>query len=211
MDAMTRRIRTGSNIFQARLEFLVQERGVAQTARFYGRTPRTVRRWLGGENTPSQAIRESVRRRGLTAGAPQAQQIRVRGRFSQEGTIARGGSLNAVAAINRRMRRVRDAEIRAARRAGSQRRERAARTLPTRMTRDEATSLAIRRERLMSDEAGRVGPAGEIQFGSDIVGEPPAREFEPDEDNIGDYWDEYEWEMDSWALWREEFESRGGS
>ena len=207
---MTRTIRTGSNIFQARLEFLVQERGVAQTARFYGRTPRTVRRWLGGETTPSQAIRESVRRRGLTAGAPQAQQIRVRGRFSQEGTIARGGSLNAVAAINRRMRRVRDAEIRAARRAGDARRMRVARTLPTRMTRDEATSLAIRRERLMSDDAGRIGPSGEIQIGDDIVGEPPAQEYEG-EAPFDDYWDAYEWEMDSWALWREEFESRGGS
>ena len=208
---MTRITRTSSNIFRARIETLVREQGIERQMRQYGVTRRTIQRWVAGETTPSQARRESVRRRGLTAGAPQAQQIRVRGRFSQEGTIARGGSLNAVAAINRRMRRVRDAEIRAARRAGSQRRERTARTLPTRMTRDEATSLAIRRERLMSDEAGRVGPSGEIQFGSDIVGEPPAREFEPDEDNIGDYWDEYEWEMDSWALWREEFESRGGA
>ena len=209
MDAMTRRIRTGSNIFQARLEFLVQERGVAQTARFYGRTPRTVRRWLGGENTPSQAIRESVRRRGLTAGAPQAQQIRVRGRFSQEGTIARGGSLNAVAAINRRMRRVRDAEIRAARRAGSQRRERVARTLPTRLSRDEATAIALRRERLMSDEPGRVGPSGEIQIGGDIVGEPPAQEYEGDEGY--DYWDEIDdYDIDDWDAWRTDYEARAG-
>ena len=206
---MTRRIRTGSNIFQARAEFLVREQGIERTASFYGRTPRTVRRWLAGETTPSQAIRESVRRRGLTAGAPQAQQIRVRGRFSQEGTIARGGSLNAVAAINRRMRRVRDAEIRAARRAGSQRRERVARTLPTRLSRDEATAIALRRERLMSDEPGRVGPSGEIQIGGDIVGEPPVQEYEGDAGY--DYWDEIDdYDIDDWDAWRTDYEARAG-
>ena len=210
---MTRRIRTGSNIFQARAEFLVREQGIERTASFYGRTPRTVRRWLAGETTPSQAIRESVRRRGLTAGAPQAQQIRVRGRFSQEGTIARGGSLRAVESINRRMRRVRDAEIRAARRAGDERRMRVARTLPTRMTRDEATAIALRRERLMSEEPGRVGPSGEIQIGGDIVGEPPAQEYEGDEGD--DYWDEInEWFQqeifDNWDAWRADYEARAG-
>ena len=207
---MTRRVRTGSNIFQARLEFLVQERGIAQTAQFYGRTPRTVRRWLGGENTPSQAIRESVRRRGLTAGAPQAQQVRVRGRFSQEGTIARGGSLNAVASINRRMRRVRDAEIRAARRAGDERRLRVARTLPTRMTRDEATAIALRRERLMSEEPGRVGPSGEIQIGDDIVGEPPTQEYEGEEP-YDDYWGFVDDGIDDWDAWRADYAARTGT
>jgi len=207
---MTRRVRTGANIFQARLEFLVQEQGIAQTARFYGRTPRTVRRWLGGETTPSQTIRESVRRRGLTAGAPQAQQVRVRGQFSQEGTIARGGSLNAVASINRRMRRVRDAEIRAARRAGSQRRERVARTLPSRLSRDEATAIALRRERLMSGEPGRVGPSGEIQIGGDIVGEPTGQEYEGEEGY--DYWDEIdEYEIDDWEAWRADYAARTGT
>ena len=207
---MTRITRTSSNIFRARIETLVREQGIERQMRQYGVTRRTIRRWVAGETTPSQARRESVRRRGLTAGAPQAQQVRVHGRFSQEGTIARGGSLNAVAAINRRMRRVRDAEIRAARRAGSQRRERAARTLPTRLTRDEATAIALRRERLMSDEPGLVGPSGEIQIGDDIVGEPPAQEYEG-EDPFDDWWDMYDGEVDDWDAWRADYAARTGT
>ena len=207
---MTRRIRTGRNIFQARIESLVREQGIERQMRQYGVTRRTVQRWVAGETTPSQARRESVRRRGLTAGAPQAQQVRVRGRFTAEGTIARGGSLNAVAAINRRMRRVRDAEIRAARRAGDQRRMRMARTLPSRLTRDEASAIALRRERLMSDEPGRVGPSGEIQIGGDIVGEPPAQEYEGDEGY--DYWDEIDdFDVDDWAAWRADYAEATGT
>ena len=82
------------------------------------------------------------------------------------------------------MRRVRDAEIRAAQRAGDERRVRAARTLPTRMTRAEGESLALRRERLLNQPE------------------------EPYDDFIGGMWDEG---IDSWALWRADFESRGGS
>lgn len=201
--------RTSSNIFRARLEFLVEERGIEQTARFYDRTPQTVRRWLAGDTTPSQRIRESVRRRGLTAGAPQAQQVRTGGRFTQEGTIARGGSLNAVAAINRRMRRVRQAEMRRARRTGNERQMRAARMLPTRLTQDEAAAIAIRRERLVAGEPGRVGPSGEIQLGSDIVGEPPAQEYEGEEGY--DYWDEYPAEYDDWDAWRADYAARTGT
>lgn len=195
--AMTR---TGSNIFRARLEFLVEERGIEQTARFYGRSTRTVRRWLEGETTPSQSIRESVRRRGLTAGAPQAQQVRTGGRFTAEGTIARGGSLNAVTAINRRMRRVRDAEIRAARRAGNERRLRAARTLPTRMTRAEADSLALRRERLINEQPTQISPQGEI-----VSGVPD------DVEEYGmDFWDDYPEQYDSWEAWRNSYAERAG-
>ena len=107
------------------------------------------------------------------------------------------------------MRRVRDAEIRAARRAGSQRRERVARTLPTRLSRDEATAIALRRERLMSDEPGRVGPSGEIQIGGDIVGEPPVQEYEGDEGY--DYWDEIDdYDIDDWDAWRTDYEARAG-
>lgn len=207
---MTRRTRTSTNIFRARIETLVREQGIERQMRQYGVTRRTVQRWVAGESTPSQARRESIRRRGLTAGAPQAQQIRVRGRFSQEGTIARGGSLNAVAAINRRMRRVRDAEIRAARRAGDQRRMRMARALPTRMTRDEASAIAIRRERLMSEEPGRVGPSGEIQIGGDIVGEPIDEEYEGERGY--DYWDEIDdYDVDDWAAWRADYAEATGT
>jgi len=190
--------RTSSNIFRARLEFLVEEQGIERTARFYDRTPQTVRRWLAGDNTPSQRIRESVRRRGLTAGAPQAQQVRTGGRFTAEGTIARGGSLNAVASINRRMRRVRQAEMRRARRTGSERQMRAARMLPTRLTQDEAAAIAIRRERLVAGEPGRVGPSGEIQVGDDIVGEP----------QDATYW-LTGMRIDDWRQWEEDYEAFG--
>jgi len=201
--------RTSSNIFRARLEFLVEEQGIEQQMRQYGVTRRTVQRWLRGDTTPSQARRESVRRRGLTAGAPQAQQVRTRGRFTQEGTIARGGSLNAVASINRRMRRVRQAEMRRARRTGSERQMRAARMLPTRLTQDEAAAIAIRRERLVAGEPGRVGPSGEIQVGGDIVGEPPAQEYEG-EDGY-DYWDDYPEQYDEWDAWRADYAARTGT
>lgn len=174
--------RTGSNIFRARLEFLIEEQGIERTARFYGRSTRTVRRWLEGEATPSQSIRESVRRRGLTAGAPQAQQVRTDGRFTAEGTIARGGSQRAVTSINRRLRRVRDAEIRRARRAGDERQIRVARTLPTRLTRPEADTLALSRERLLN--------------APDI-----------DDENYDDYWDDYPDDYQSWDAWREAYQS----
>jgi len=86
---------------------------------------------------------------------------------------------------------------------------RVARTLPTRMTRDEATAIALRRERLMSEEPGRVGPSGEIQIGGDIVGEPPAQEYEGDEGY--DYWDVIDDGYDDyWAAWRADYEARAG-
>jgi len=198
---MTRR--TGTGIFRARLEFLVEERGLESTARFYGRTPRTVRRWLEGETAPSQRVRESVRRRGLTAGAPQAIQVRTDGQFTSEGTIARGGSLNAVAAINRRLRRVRDAEIRRARRIGDDRRVRVARALPTRLTRQESDAIALRRERLIEGRRGRVGPEGEIQVGDEIVGRGPS-----EADYEGSFWDLVDYGYDSWDEWRADYVSR---
>ncbi len=170
---------TSNRIFRARLEFLVDEQGIERQAQFYGRTPRTVRRWLAGEATPSRSVRESVRRRGLTAGAPQALQVRTRGRFTQEGTVASGGSINAVRAINTRLRRVRQAEITRAQRSGNARRLRMARAMPTRLTQGEASAIAIRRERLVTGQRGRVGPSGEIQVDGQIIGESRApSEFE---------------------------------
>ncbi len=194
---------TGTGIFRARLQFLVDEQGLTKTARFYGRTPRSVQRWLDAEATPSQRIRESVRRRGLTAGAPQAVQVRTRGRFTSEGTIATGGSLNAVTAINRRLRRVRDAEIRRARRSGDDRRMRVARALPTRLSQGQAQAIALRRERLVTGEPGRVGPSGEIQVGDTVVGEPERRRrFEED-----DYWNFVDYDFDDWDQWRSDYVS----
>ena len=193
---------TSNRIFRARLEFLVDEQGIERQAQFYGRTPRTVRRWLAGEATPSRSVRESVRRRGLTAGAPQAIQVRTRGRFTQEGTVASGGSINAVRAINTRLRRVRQAEITRAQRSGNARRLRMARAMPTRLTQGEASAIAIRRERLVTGQRGRVGPSGEIQVNGEIVGESRApSDFE------GSYWDEVDYGYDSWEAFRDDYTS----
>ena len=193
---------TSNRIFRARLEFLVDEQGIERQAQFYGRTPRTVRRWLAGEATPSRSVRESVRRIGLTAGAPQAIQVRTRGRFTQEGTVASGGSINAVRAINTRLRRVRQAEITRAQRSGNARRLRMARAMPTRLTQGEASAIAIRRERLVTGQRGRVGPSGEIQVNGEIVGESRApSDFE------GSYWDEVDYGYDSWEAFRDDYTS----
>ena len=193
---------TSNRIFRARLEFLVDEQGIERQAQFYGRTPRTVRRWLAGEATPSRSVRESVRRRGLTAGAPQAIQVRTRGRFTQEGTVASGGSINAVRAINTRLRRVRQAEITRAQRSGNARRLRMARAMPTRLTQGEASAIAIRRERLVTGQRGRVGPSGEIQVDGQIIGESRApSDFE------GSYWDEVDYGYDSWEAFRDDYTS----
>jgi hypothetical protein len=193
---------TSKRIFRARLEFLVEEQGIERQARLYNRSERTIRRWLRGETTPSAGVRESVRRRGLTAGSPQAVQVRTRGRFTQEGTIASGGSQNAIAAINRRRRRVRQAQITRARRSGNARQLRVAQALPTRLSRDEASAIAIRRERLVTGQRGRVGPSGEIQVEGEIVGETRApRDFE------GSYWDFVDYGYDSWEAWRDDYTS----
>ena len=74
------------------------------------------------------------------------------GSFRAEGTIATGGSQRAVESVNRRLRRTRQAEIERARRSGSPAQLRSARALPTRLSRDEASDLALRRERLIDAE-----------------------------------------------------------
>ena len=191
---------TSRRIFRARLEFLVEEQGIERQARFYGRTTRTIRRWLEGETTPSRGVRESVRRRGLTAGAPQSIQVRTRGRFTEEGTVASGGSINAVASINRRRRRERQARIRQAQLSGDARQLRVARAMPTRMTQSEANAIAIRRERLLTGQRGRVGPQGQIQVEREIIGEEV--EYE------GSFWDEVDYGYDDWDSWREDYESQ---
>ncbi len=145
-------MRTSERIFRARLDTLIEQKGVAHAARFYGRSERTVKGWTKGKTKPSQAIRESVRRRGLTAGAPRAIQIRTRGRFTAEGTVASSGSQNAVASMNRQMARVRRAEMRRARRAGDERGSQIARALPSRLTVEEEADIMLRRERLLEGD-----------------------------------------------------------
>ena len=90
--------------FQNRINYLVAEQGIERQASFYGVTRRTITRWQRGETSPSASTRNSVRRRGLTAGAPVSEQVRVRGRFT---TPARGvftGNTNFVIARNRQSR-----------------------------------------------------------------------------------------------------------
>ena len=141
-------------LFSSRIEFLIEESSVQEVARFYGRSPETVRRWASGSQAPSQAVRTSVSRRALDRGAAPSVQVRVRGRFSEEGTVATRGSVRAVQGVNRNLRRIRLAEIRAARRSGDERRIRMAQNLPSRLERSEAESLMLRRERLIDRDRG---------------------------------------------------------
>ena len=147
-------------IFQASMETLIEEdsstrsgfddAAINRIARQRGVTRRTVIRWRRGETVPSNRTRDLTRRQALRRGRPQAIQIRsADGSFRAEGTIARGGSIRAIAGVNRRLRRTRAAEIERAGRSGSATQLRMARELPTRLTREEAADLALRRERLV--------------------------------------------------------------
>jgi len=143
-------------LFRARIEYLVEDTSIAETARFYGRTPRTVRRWISGETTPSRNVRVSVSRRALDRGAAPALQVRVDGRFDERGTIARSGTQRAIEVANQFTRRRRRAEIADARRSGNPARLAAARALPNRLDRRTAENLALSRERLI--EQGENAP-----------------------------------------------------
>jgi len=184
-------MRTSNRLFRVRLDTLIEQRGVAHAARFYGRSERTVKGWTEGRTTPSQSIRESVRRRGLTAGAPRAIQVRTGGRFTAEGTIASSGSLNAIASINRQMTRVRRAEMRRARRAGDDRAYEMARASPSRMSRSEEADIALRRERLLERDL------------------TARRQREP-RSLVGAEIESLEVEDDDWLLWRLDYEARSG-
>ena len=208
---MPRQITTTGRIFRARLAVLVESQGIERQQQQYGVTRRTIRRWMAGETTPSQARRESVRRRGLTAGAPQALQVRRAGRFTAEGTVASGGSQRAVQSINRNLRRIRDARIESARRRGSARAMEEARARPTRLTAPEARSFMLGRERLV-ESAG----SGERPVPQRLQTEPPPREpglavDEEDEWGPATEWDlYYDLEYPDWEAWRSDYEQRAG-
>ena len=181
---------TSERLFRARVEYLVEDTSVAETARFYGRTPRTVRRWLAGETIPSRSVRTSVSRRALSRGAAPALQVRVGGRFDERGTIARSGSQRAVEVANLYTRRRREAEIRLARATGNQTQLAAARALPTKLDRRTADNLALSRERLM--EQGSDAPRNRVEgLGRDIS------------DEEAEY---YDMMYDNWEDWREAYE-----
>ena len=141
-------------LFSSRIEFLIEETSVADVARFYGRSPQTVRRWAAGGQAPSQAVRTSGSRRALDRGAARSVQVSVRGQFAQEGTSATRGSIRAVENVYRNLRRQRLAEVRAARRSGDERRLRMAQKLPSRLEQSEEESLMLRRERLIERDRG---------------------------------------------------------
>jgi predicted transcriptional regulator len=191
---------TSERLFRARVEYLVEDTSVAETARFYGRTPRTVRRWIAGETTPSRSVRTSVSRRALNRGAAPALQVRVGGRFDARGTIARSGSQRAIEVANLYTRRRREAEIRLARATGNRTRLAAARALPTRLDRRTADNLALARERLM--EQGSDAPTNR--------GEELARELTDEEaDALGEEYF-YDLAYGNWEDWREAYEEMAG-
>ena len=152
---------TSERLFQARVEYLVADTSIEETARFYGRTPRTVRRWLDGSNAPSLAVKTSVSRRALSRGAAPALQVRIGGRFDSRGTIARSGTQRAIQVANLFTRRSREAQIREARATGNAERLAAARALPTRLDRRTQDNLALARERLM--EQGVNAPSDRVE------------------------------------------------
>ncbi len=186
---------TSERLFRARIEYLVEDTSVAETARFYGRTPRTVRRWLQGETTPSRNVRTSVSRRALSRGAAPALQVRVGGRFDERGTIARSGTQRAIEVANLYTRRRREAEIRLARATGNQTRLAAARALPSRLDRRTADNLALSRERLM--EQGSDAPSNRVEeLGRDISDEEEA--------------EYYGMMYGNWDEWRDAYEEMSG-
>ena len=142
--------------FQNRINFLVAEQGIERQAEFYGVTRRTIRRWQGGETRPSARVRDSVRRRGLTAGAEPAEQRREGGRFTAPQRDRFTAAFNVERSINRERRRTRNAAIRDAQLRGNVRSERIARALPTRITENELRALLDERERLVDENADGV-------------------------------------------------------
>ena len=177
-------------LFRARIEYLVEDTSIAETARFYGRTPRTVRRWLAGETTPSRNVRVSVSRRALDRGAAPALQVRVDGRFDERGTIARSGTQRAIEVANQFTRRRRRAEIADARRSGNPARIAAARALPNRLDRRTAENLALSRERLI--EQGENAPRNRSEETLD------------EEDEY------YDMMYGNWEDWRDAYEEMSG-
>lgn len=187
--------------FQNRINYLVAEQGIERQASFYGVTRRTITRWQRGETSPSASTRNSVRRRGLTAGAPVSEQVRVRGRFT---TPARGvftGNTNFVIARNRQLRRERNALIRDARARGNPAQVRAAQAMPTRMTRVEQISSTDERTRLV--RGGQIqnlindGIGPDSSEGTRVLGSVP-----DDYDSWMDYYDDIDYDDDDWADWR---------
>lgn len=195
--------------FQNRINFLVREQGIERQAEFYGVTRRTIRRWQGGETRPSARVRDSVRRRGLTAGSPIAEQRRENGRFASAQRSVDTSAFNANAAINRGLRRRRNAAIRDARARGNVRAERMARALPQRLTNTEEEArteeyVALRRSAQISDLRAE-GVSLDSQRANDVLGDVPD-EFE----DWREYEDYYDYDDFDWETWRSMYEQMAG-
>lgn len=147
---MPRRVKTSRTVFRDRLDFLVDRSSVREVAQFYGVTDRTVRRWIQEETTPSQRIRESVRRRGRRAGARRAVQLRENGRFT---TAADDGTRSVRVGIVRQRRRSRAAAIANAQATGNEAALRIARRMRVNLTEEEINNLTYRRIALQEGQA----------------------------------------------------------
>ena len=174
---------------------------ITRVARRRGVSRRTVIRWRRGETQPSNRVRDLERRASLREGRAQAIQVRsADGSFRAEGTIGTGGSQRAVEAINRNMARTRRAQIERARRSGNRAMMREARALPSRLSREEATDLALRRERLVDTEGSGERPQTDTR--EEITEEDIDWEF---------YDDDYDLDfIDDWEAWRSDYEARAG-
>jgi len=197
------------NTFTNRINFLVREQGIDRQARQYGVTRRTIRRWQGGETRPSNRVRESVRRRGLTAGSPTAEVRRIDGRFAPAQRSVDTSAFNANAAINRGLRRRRNAAIRDAQARGNTRAERMARALPQRLSRieeEQRTEEYVNLRRGQQIESlEQSGISLTSREATNILGEAP-EEYE----NWDEWWDDYEYDYDDWETWRSNYEQQAG-
>ena len=133
-------------LFRDRLDFLVERSSEQEVADFYGVTKRTVVRWRDEETTPSQRIRESVRRRGRRAGDERAVQLRRDGRFTGAATE---GTRRGRVGIERQRRTARAAAIANAEMTGNEAALRIARRIRVRLSPEEAANLMLRHQDLI--------------------------------------------------------------
>jgi len=183
---MARRIKTGRAVFRERLDYLVDERGIGAVAKSRGVTTRTVQRWLQEETTPSQAQREGIRRAGLRAGAPRADQGRYRGRFT---TTPEPADANVRRGVVQSRRAERNARIADAQARGDRDALRAARNMRVNLSREELNSLSFRRQMLREQTPATLDAQG--------IALPPGV-------------DEGGYEIDSWTNWRADYQTASG-
>ena len=129
-------------LFQQRVEYLVETRGTAATARLLGKSPETIRRWrLGTQVARSQAERVSVSKKSRRRGAPAAVQLRRRGQFF----IARSDDVrNIRGGIESARRRERTAMLEAGEMRGDDRMIRMARRMGIEISPEELEALENR-------------------------------------------------------------------